>query len=56
MPIVIDKNKADLSNNRITMLSDDIWDLPTQIDDLEKWLKDEGKDLKHRNEPPEPYD
>jgi hypothetical protein len=57
MPIVIYNNDVNRSDyvmpsekggeiNRVCNLSENIWDLPTQIDDLEKWLKDEGKDLK----------
>ena len=42
MPIAISND----NNERIDYLCSDIWDLPTQILELEKWLESEGSKLK----------
>ena len=42
MPIAIYND----SNERIDYLCSDIWELPTQIWELEKWLETKGKKLK----------
>ena len=42
MPINIYEADSFIS---IAILCDDIWDLPNQIDTLEKWLNKEGKTL-----------
>lgn len=33
------------SNEKIDWLCDDVWDLPNQIDTLEKWLRTKGASL-----------
>ena len=35
----------DINNDKIEYLCEDIWDLPTQISELEKWLAEKGKEL-----------
>ncbi len=42
MPINIYKQN---STDRIAWLCDDIWDLPNQISELEKWLIENSKNL-----------
>ncbi len=42
MPITISND----NNERIDYLCSDIWDLPTQMWELEKWLEVEGNKLK----------
>lgn len=39
----------DITFKNIAKLSDDNWDLPNQIDDLEKWLFSIGKNLPKGN-------
>lgn len=46
MPINIYKQN---SKNRIAWLCDDIWELPNQISELEKWLIENSKSLPKSN-------
>ena len=34
------------TGERLDWLCDEVWDLPTQISELEKWLDSKGKNLK----------
>ena len=44
MPVRIDR-KTDENNEEVAWLCDDEWELPTQLETLEKWLKEKGQNL-----------
>lgn len=44
MPVRIDR-KTDDNNEEVAWLCDDEWELPTQLETLEKWLKEKGRKL-----------
>jgi hypothetical protein len=44
VPVRIDR-KIDEKNEEVVWLCDDEWELPTQLETLEKWLKEKGQKL-----------